>query len=124
MKRSKYERDLEDLYQEYDEEEAASANEDAEIVDVELEGKKKRSKRKQEIGNLTFDDKKEVPLIASQQSCKDVDSEVRENLIEIPKGLPQTSQRSMSFSVQLILACLLAYLYFVLQKLVLKKIKF
>jgi len=96
-------------------------------VDVELEGKKKRSKRKQEIGNLTFDDKKEVPLIASQraiQSCKDVDSEVRENLVEIPEGLPQTSQRSMSFSVQLILACLLAYLYFVLQKLVLKKIKF
>ena len=77
MKRSKYERYLEDLYQEYDEEEDASANEDAEIVDVELEGKKKRSKRKQEIGNLTFDDKKEVPLIASQSSmhsCKDVDS--------------------------------------------------
>lgn len=96
-------------------------------MDVELEGKKKRSRRKQEIGNLTFGDKKEVPLIACQramQSCKDVDSEVGENLIEILEGLPQTSERSMSFSVQLILACLLAYLYFVLQKLVLRESNF
>lgn len=97
LKRSKYERDSEDLYQEDDEEEAASADEDAEIiVDAELEGKKKRNRRKQEVGNSTFDDKKEAPLTARQramQSCKDVDSEVGANLIEFPEGLPQTSQR-------------------------------
>jgi INO80 complex subunit B len=96
LRRPKYERDSEDLYQEDDEEEAASADEDAEIVDVELEGKKKRSRRKQEVGNSTFDDKKEAPLTARQramQSCKDVVSEVGANLIEFPEGLPQTSQR-------------------------------
>jgi len=48
-------------------------------VDVELEGKKKRSRQKQEVGNSTFDDKKDATLTTLQstmQSCKDVDLEV------------------------------------------------
>jgi INO80 complex subunit B len=95
-KRSKYQTNSEHLYHEDAEEAAALGNKDVEKTDVDLEGAKKRSKRKQGVGNSNVDDNKEVPLTARQrtmQSCKDAGSEVGANLIEFSEGLPQTSRR-------------------------------
>eukprot|EP00252_Welwitschia_mirabilis_P017810 TRINITY_DN3959_c0_g1_i2.p1 TRINITY_DN3959_c0_g1~~TRINITY_DN3959_c0_g1_i2.p1 ORF type:complete len:660 (+),score=169.90 TRINITY_DN3959_c0_g1_i2:600-2579(+) len=93
-KKSRYEREAEDLYEE--DEEAVSGYDDVDDLDMEIEGKKSRGKRKADVVNSNGDGKKEAHLTARQramQSFKEVNTELGANLIEFPDGLPHTAQR-------------------------------